>query len=138
MRFNRSRSDLRRTNPLFHDLVFVCALGAIALAANFWRYTPTFNPKVLTVTPPKDLVGIIFLVLGVAQLVCLIVLRDLHKLRLVLAVSAGFTCCWGLANTQQAFAGKASLQLPILLVVIFSATQLLLLIHAPVDRTNRP
>ena len=100
----------------------------IALAFNFWFARPTFNPYGL----PKEYVGVVFFLLGSSQLLFLNVFRDLRAVRLALAVSISFMFFWGASNSLQFFAGKSSLQLPILYVAI-SILQIPLLVEAPVN-----
>lgn len=121
-----SRVDIRRTHPgLYHGLM---TYGCVQVAAGFnlWYSDPTFNPYDI----PKNLIGTIFFALGAGLLVFLNVHRDLRKVRLVLAVAIGFAFFWGISNTQQFFAGKASLQLPIWIVGM-SIAQIPWLIESP-------
>lgn len=103
---------------------------SVALAVNFWTNTPTFNPYGI----PKNIVGVVFCLLGVYLLVFLNVppLRNLRRVRFGLAVSLGWMLFWGISNTQQAFAGNASFQLPILLIAL-AIIHLPLLVEAPVN-----
>lgn len=104
-------------------------LVQVALAANFWLGPdPTFDPYGI----PADIAGIVFFTLGASLLLFLNVFRDLRKVRLVLAISIGVGFFWGIANTQQGLAGKASFQLPILFVGLCVA-QIPWLIEAPVN-----
>lgn len=100
----------------------------VALALNFWFTNPTFNPYGVD----KNIIGFVFAAIGVAQMMFLAVFRDLRMVRMMLAVSLGWFMFWGLSNTQQFFAGKSSLQLPILFVVV-SALQVPLLTESPVN-----
>lgn len=105
------------------------ALVEVALALNFWLGPPpTFKPYGISAA----LVGAVFLLLGGLQLVFLNVFRDLRLVRIVLAVSIGFTFFWGVANTQQGFAGNASFQLPIMYLGMCFA-QYPWLVEAPVN-----
>lgn len=120
--------NLRKSNPTFYHLIMVLSLGRVALALNFWLYKPTFQPYGIH----KAWAGAVFCALGVSQLVFLHLWRDIRKIRLVLATSAAVLMVWGLVNTQQWFAGKASLQLPIVYVVI-AVVQIILLVEPPVN-----
>ena len=119
---------LRKTHPTLYHSVMTVAVASVALGFNFWYSNPAFNPFNI----PKNLVGCAFFVLGTSQLVFLNWLRDLRKVRIVLAVSISWTFFWGLANTQQSFAGVASFQLPILYLAA-AILQVPLLIEAPVN-----
>lgn len=101
---------------------------SVLLAVNFWTSNPTFNPYDI----PKNLIGVVFAALGVYQLVFLNVFHSLPRVRFGLAVSLGWLMFWGLSNTQQALAGNASFQLPILYVAL-AALHLPLLVEAPVN-----
>lgn len=124
--------NIRRTHPgLYHSIMTLGFMG-VALAANFWGSNPTFNPYNIN----KNIIGAVFFLLGINQLFFLNVVRDLRMVRILLAISVGFMCFWGLSNTQQFFAGNASLQLPILYLAI-SALQIPLLLEAPVNPMTR-
>lgn len=124
----RQQVNLRKSHPgLFHSILTVACMG-VALAFNFWIFTPTFNPYGID----KNIIGIVFAVIGLGQLVFLIVVRDLRMVRIMLAVSISWMMSWGLSNTQQVFLGKASFQLPILFIVV-SILQVPLLIESPVN-----
>lgn len=123
-----SQVNLRKSHPTLYHSIVTLSLMRVALALNFWTSDPTFNPWGI----PKNLVGLVFFMLGAWQLIFLHVWRDLRKIRLVLALSAGVMLGWGLVNTQQSFDGKASFQLPIMYVAV-AALQLMLLLEAPVN-----
>jgi hypothetical protein len=101
---------------------------SIALAINFWTSNPTFNPYGFD----KNVIGGVFFTLGFSKLVFLNVLRDLRLVRIILAASISFHFFWGASNAQQFFAGKASLQLPILYIAL-AVLQMPLLVEAPVN-----
>ena len=100
----------------------------IALALNFWFSTPTFNPYGIS----KNVIGVVFFILGITQIVFLNVLHDLRIVRITLATSVSWMFFWGVSNAQQFFAGNASLQLPILYVTL-SIMQIPLLLESPVN-----
>lgn len=104
--------DIRKTHPGLYHALMTAGLGEIALAINFWTSNPTFNPYNI----PKNLIGVIFFLLGIILIFFLNALRDLRKVRLVLAFSIGFLFFWSIANTQQFFGGRSSLQLPIFII----------------------
>lgn len=132
MQQKHDKVRIRATHPALYRSIMTLSVMNVALAVNFWTSNPTFNPYGI----PKDLVGGVFFLLGATQLVALNVLHDLRKVRLGLAVSLTFILFWGVSNTQQFFAGNASLQLPILYVAV-AALHLPLLIEAPVNPMTR-
>lgn len=123
-----SRVNIRHTHPGLYHSIMTLGVMSVALAVNFWGSNPTFNPYGIS----KDLIGGIFFILGVSQLVFLNVFRDLRKVRLVLAASVSFMFFWGASNAQQSFAGEASFQLPILYLAL-AILQIPLLIEPPVN-----
>jgi len=104
------------------------AVASVALAVNFWIYMPTFTPYGV----PYPVVGAVFAGLGVSELVFLNVVRDLRLVRLTVTASIGVMLAWGIANTEQVFAGKASFQLPIMYVAI-AVIQVWLLLEPPIN-----
>jgi hypothetical protein len=127
-RVKHSRVNIRKTHPALYHSIMTLSLMSVGLAANFWTSNPTFNPYGLS----KDIVGLVFFVLGFSHLVFLNIFRDLRVVRIVLATSISWTCFWGASNTLQSFAGKASFQLPILYLAL-AILQVPLLIEAPVN-----
>lgn len=122
------RLNVRNTHPALYRSITTLSVMCVALAVNFWTSTPTFNPYNI----PKNWIGAVFAVLGIYQLVFLNVVRDLRRVRFGLAVSFSWILFWGISNTQQAFAGNASFQLPILLSTL-AVLHLLLLVESPVN-----
>lgn len=120
--------NIRRTHPALYRSIMTLSIMSVGLAANFWTSTPTFTPYGIN----KNLVGAIFFTLGIYQLFFLNVWRDLRKVRIGLAFSLGWILFWGISNTQQAFAGDASFQLPILLISV-AVLHLPLLVESPVN-----
>jgi hypothetical protein len=98
------------------------------LAVNFWISNPTFSPFEIN----KTVVGVVFFVLGASQLVFLHVIHSLPMVRAGLTASIFVMISWGLSNVQQFIAGRASLQLPILYLLV-AALQYGLLIESPVN-----
>lgn len=107
-------TNLREAHGRLYSSIMTLAVMSIALAVNFWTSNPTFNPYGI----PKDLIGVVFLLLGISHLVFLNWLRDQRKLRYGLTASLSFMLFWGISNTEQSFAGKASFQLPIMYVAL--------------------
>lgn len=128
----KRRIHLRYTHPNMYNALTTFSIIRIALAVNFFFSHPTFNPYDI----PKDLIGVIFLTLGLIQLLFLNVWKDLRGIRLIQTISIGFTFFWGIANTQQFFQGNASLQLPIMYLG-FCATQIPWLIESPINPMTR-
>lgn len=123
---------LRKTHPALWRSITTLSLLSVALAANFWRSNPTFNPLGI----PKNLIAAIFAGLGIYLFVVLNVFHNLGRVRLGLAVSLGFMCFWGAVNSIQGFAGKASFQLPILYLFL-AAMHYPLLVESPVNPVTR-
>lgn len=117
---------IRKTHPMLYHFLMAFACLWIGLSINFWYRTPTFNPI------PVLFPIIAFGVLGVALLIFLNVYRDLRLWRATLMVSVAWSLFWGVINSQQAFAGLASFQVPILFVFL-AIGQILLLIESPVN-----
>lgn len=120
--------DIRKTHPALYRTLMVVASMGIALSLNFWLSHPTFNPYGIS----KNVIGVVFFLLGFSQLVFLNVVRDLRMVRLNVAVSIAWMMFWGLSNAQQFIAGKASLQLPILFITL-SILQIPWSVEAPVN-----
>lgn len=120
--------EIRKSHPALYRTLMVLAFMGVALGFNFWFSKPTFNPY----NVPKDVIGIIFFMLGLTQVVFLNIVRDLRMVRLNLSISVSWTFFWGISNAQQFFAGNASLQLPILYVTL-SIFQIPLLMEAVVN-----
>lgn len=119
---------IRNTHPALYRSIMTLSVMSVALAVNFWTSNPTFSPYGID----KNIIGIIFFLLGATQLVFLNVFHDLRKVRLGIAASLTFMLFWGVSNTQQVFAGNASFQLPILYVAL-AALHLPLLVESPVN-----
>lgn len=112
------RVNLRKSHPLLHRSIRVIAVGCLAWALNFWGLgfipPPAFDPYDID----KNLVGVVFAVVGVSLLTFLIFVHSLRWLRISLASAVFWLIVWAGANTHQFFNGKASLQLPIAFIVI--------------------
>lgn len=104
--------DIRKSHPNLYYTIMIIAFVCIAEGFNFLFSTPTFKPYDIS----NDLIGSVFLILGVSKIVFLNLYRNLLLARVVVALSSGFLLFWGITNTQQFFLGKASLQLPIFIV----------------------
>lgn len=126
MTTKHERVKIRATHPALYRAIMTLSLMSVALAVNFWTSNPTFNPL------PKNLVGVIFMALGLTQLIFLNVFHQLRSVRITLTLSLAFMLYWGLINARQAFAGDASFQLPILYVAL-AVLQIPLLVEPPVN-----
>jgi len=120
--------NLQKSHPALFHSIMVLSLASCALTLSFWFSRPVFNPYGWD----KRIIGTVFAVLGVSQLVFLNLVRDLRMVRLTLAASIGWMFFWGVSNSQQSFAGDASFQLPILYVA-GAILQIPLLLEAPVN-----
>lgn len=124
--------NLRRSHPGLYKLTMVFAIMSLLLAVNFWTSNPTFHPFDI----PKNLVGVVFVVLGMWQVIFLNVVRNLKMVRLGSMAMVFFLAAWGLGNMQQSIAGKASFQLPILYIAL-AALHYLVLVEPPVNPMTR-
>lgn len=123
-----SRVIIRKTHPGLYRSLMSLSFMNMALAVNFWYSTPTFNPYDI----PKNIIGWVFFLFGIVLIFFLNVWRDLRIIRIILAISISFMFFWGCSNAEQFFAGKASLQLPILYVTL-AFLQIPLLTESPVN-----
>lgn len=115
-KFDARTVNLRKTHPTLYSVMMRLGIGCVALGMNFFFTSPTFNPYDI----PKELIGSIFLVLGVSQVVSINFYRNLKLARLTLATTASFIVFWGIGNSEQFFAGRSSLQLPIVYIILAS------------------
>lgn len=106
---------IRNTHPGLYRWIMTLALISGALALNYWfAPPPTFRPYNIS----ENVIGAIFCSLAVWQLAALNVFHHLRMVRLGEAASFLFLLVWGVVNTQQGFAGKASFALPIFCIGI--------------------
>jgi hypothetical protein len=102
--------NLKQTHPNLYRGFMAYGLLSVALGLNFLVLNPTFEPFGI----PKDLCGVVFLALGLSQLVWLNVVRHTALLRLTMAATIGVMFFWAAINTAEFFRlGQTSLQLPI-------------------------
>lgn len=106
--------SIRKTHPAMYRVLMIVAVMFVALALNLYLTTPTFNPYGIS----KTLIATIFLVLGVSKIIFLNIYHNLKLVRLMVAIATSFMMFWGVSNSQQSFAGKASFQLPILYITL--------------------
>lgn len=107
--------DIRKTHPTLYALLMIISLGFLALSYNFFFLHPTFDPYQI----PKAFVGFVYLVLGVSRLLILNRWRVIRWIRISQAFGIGWGFFWAFANLQQFFNGGSSIQLPIVLGVLF-------------------
>ena len=108
------------------------AIMRVALAINLWTSNPTFNPYGIS----KNLIGIVFFLLGVWHLYFLNVVHNLIMVRLGSVALVFFLTLWGLGNMQQSFAGAASFQLPLIYLAV-AGIHYILLLEPPVNPMTR-
>lgn len=122
------RIDLRKSHPMRYLMLMTLAVFKLEMAFNFWTSSPAFDPLGID----KNLAGVVFLVLGVTQLVFLNVIRDLDLLRWSSTFCVAWLLIWAGVNTDQFFNGPASLQVPITFVTL-AILQALLMIEFPIN-----
>lgn len=76
---------------------------------------------------PKEIIGSIFLALGVSKLIFLQAFRNLRMLRLAMAAEVMFMAFWGIGTSITFFRGQTSLQLFVLYAGLSSLEVFLLL-----------
>lgn len=117
------RISIRQTHPNMYRVLMIMSIMFIALAVNLYFSKPTFSPYDID----KNVIASIFLVLGVSKIIALNLYHNLKLVRLLASIATSFMMFWGLSNTEQAFAGKASFQLPILFITLSIINFLLLI-----------
>ena len=117
---------IRKTHPNLFRLILSGSLFTILLGINFIYKTPTFNPYGI----PKAWIAIVFLGLGIINLIALTLSYDLRIVRLTMMASSFWAGLWGLLNLEQGLRGTASFQLP--LWCLWVATWQLILLLEPV------
>lgn len=107
---SRHRVNIRLSHPNLYRSIMTFSLIYVGLGINFLLTMPTFNPYQI----PYDLIGLIFLTLGVLKIVLVNFIRDLVWLRRVMAAEIMVSLWWGIGASITYFRGQTSLQLPIL------------------------
>lgn len=120
--------NIRRTHPNLYKGITTFAVINIALALNFFYANPTFNPFGID----KNIVGAIFLTLGVGKLVFLNVHRSLRVVRFLMAVEIAFMVFWGVGSSITFFTGQTSLQLFVLYLGM-AVNEIFLLLEPPAN-----
>lgn len=105
-----NKVNIRLTHPNLYNSLLVFAFINIGLGLNFIFSNPTFNPYMI----PKEIIGSIFLALGVSKLIFLQAFRNLRMLRLAMAAEVMFMAFWGIGTSITFFQGRTSLQLFVL------------------------
>lgn len=108
--FKHRTVNIRMTHPNLYRSIMVFSFIYIGLGINFLVTTPTFNPY----TIPYEIIGILFLMLGMFKIILLHFIRDLVWLRRVMAAEIIVSLWWGIGASITFFRGQTSLQLPIL------------------------
>lgn len=111
---------LRFSHLFLYRCIMTFAATSIGLGLNFLFTNPTFNPYNI----PKELVGIVFLVLGVSKVVFLNFIYSLRIVRFTMAAEVGFIVFWGIGTSITYFQGKTSLQLFVLYVILFALLEI--------------
>lgn len=131
MATNHNTINVRLAHPFLWSLYLAYAIGCLLAALNFWFSNPTFDPW-----PGKNLVGVVFFVIGVWQFVFLVLKPHLDMVRIGSLGTVFVLATWGFLNLPQSLAGKASFQLPIWMFLLASI-HFLLLLEAPVNPMTR-
>lgn len=126
-----SQLNLRKKHPFLHFVIVAFAVFEVGLGLNYWKYTPTFNPWGIS----KYIIGGLLVVIGGWQLVFLHLWRDWRKVQAGLIASCAVMLAWGIANTEQSFAGKASFAIPLAFVTV-AFVQFRCLLESPVNLTT--
>lgn len=120
--------NLRHSHPNLYRGITTFAVINIGLALNFFFTNPTFNPYGID----KNIVGAIFLVLGLSKLTFLNVHRSLRVVRFLMTVEIAFMLFWGGGNTITFMTGQTSLQLFVLYAGM-ALNELFLLLEPPAN-----
>lgn len=113
--------NIRKTHRTLFWQAVTFALGSVAIGINFLFYTPPFNAYGIDV----KIIGVIFIVLGAANLVALVLIKNLLLIRISMTACSFYMAWWGAGTAITVFQGKTSWQLPIAFLVIVVASTLL-------------
>jgi len=119
---------IRKSHPALFYTLMTLGIMTVLLGLNFWFSTPAFNPYEID----KDIIGLIFFLIGICQVVFLNFFHNLRMVRGMLGISVGWMFFWGVSNAQQFFMGLASLQLPIIYIAL-AIMQIPLLMESPIN-----
>lgn len=103
---------LHDSHPNLYRSIMVFAFIGVALGLNFFFTNPTFQQYGID----KNIIGGIFMALGLGKLVFLNFFRSLRVVRLLLAASVAFQVFWAVGTSLTFFTGQTSLQLFILYI----------------------
>lgn len=120
--------NIRLSHPNLYKGIVTFAVIHVALALNFFFANPTFNPYGFD----KNIVGAIFLILGVSKIIFLVIYRSLQAVRFVMAADIAFMVFWGVGSSITFFTGQTSLQLFVLYLGM-SVSELFLLLEPPAN-----
>lgn len=123
--------NVRLAHPFLYSLLVIFAVRFMLQAVNFWTSTPTFDPW-----PGKDIVAVVWFLIGSWQLVWLWALPRLGMVRWGSLVTVAAISIWGGINMRQSLAGKASFQLPIDLFTL-AAIHVRMLMEKPVNPATK-
>lgn len=104
--------NIRFSHPNLYRLLVTFSIIHIGLGLNFLLAKPAFNPYGINVY----IIGVIFLSLGLSKLFFLMFRRNLRVVRIVMALSIGFTLFWGFGTIFSFLRGQTSLQMFVLYV----------------------
>lgn len=134
MKKNRSSINnikLQDSHPNLYRGIIVFSFISIALGLNFFFTKPTF----LAYGIDKNVIGAIFMALGVGEFTFLNFHRSVRMLRVFMAMSVGFMCFWAIGTSLTFFTGQTSLQLFILYIGL-AMLQLFLLVEPITNPAN--
>lgn len=107
---NGKAINVRLTHPSLYRLILLSGVVSIALGLNFMLANPTFK----IFGQSNYLWSLIFLLLGMSEVVFLALRRSLQLVRVSLALSFVYIAFIGLGTMKPFIDGTGSLQLPIL------------------------
>lgn len=120
--------NIRLSHPNLYRGITTFAVINVALALNFFYANPTFNPFEID----KNIVGVVFLTLGIGKLIFLNLHRSLRVVRGLMAVEIAFMVFWGVGSSITFFTGQTSLQLFVLYLGM-AVNELFLLLEPPAN-----
>lgn len=130
-RNNLNDIKLQDSHPNLYRGIMVFAFIGIALGFNFFFTNPTFQQYGID----KNIIGAIFMALGVGKIVFLNFFRSVKIVRGFMAASVGFKMFWAVGTSLTFFTGQTSLQLFILYIGL-SILELFLLVEPFTNPAN--
>lgn len=122
---------LKDSHPNLYRSIMVFAFIGIALGLNFFFTNPTFQQYGIS----KNIIGGIFMALGVGEVIFLNFYRSVKVIRALMAMSVGYMTFWAVGTSLTFFTGQTSLQLFILYIGL-ALLQLFLLIEPFTNPAN--